>query len=111
MRYSRYDIKDFLAIKKGDKTVQEIAEKYKASNRAIICAMARVNVFRKKKMVKVTTPYKEKICSSINECAEFVGVSSATISNALKGQQIPILKELEIKVEEYEPNAEEEYDY
>lgn len=110
MRYSRYDINDFIAVKNNQLTLEDVAKKYGTSTHAIKCAMSRLRLYKKKVMVRLITPYKEQICGSINECAKIVGVSSPTINSALKGKRIPLLEELEIKVEVYDQNAKQEYD-
>ena len=110
MRYIKYDEKDLLEIRAGHKTIKDIADKYNVSVHAIRCAMSRLKVYKKKTMVKLTTAYKEVICSSTNECARIVGVSQPTIKKALRGEYSRILNELEVEVEEYIPYAQEEYD-
>lgn len=110
MKYIKYDEKDLLEIRAGRKTIKDIALKYNVSKHAIECLISRLRIYKKKTMVKLITPYKKQVCSSINDCARIVGVSAPTISKALRGEHSKILNELDVKVEEYIPYAEEEYD-
>lgn len=111
MKYTRYDIDDFLKLARKETTYKELATKYQTTQSAIKRAMLRADVKQKNIEVKMTTPYQTRIFSSIRECSRVIGVHRETIKRALNGEYVNILAKLDIKVEVYKKNyAEEEYD-
>lgn len=95
---SKYDFNDLKAIAKGEKSKQEIADKYGVSIKTLNMALYR-NDFRVYKQIKITSPYATKYVADIQKCADELNVSRSTIKNALKGKSVPCLDELGIKVE------------
>lgn len=97
----KYDLDDFEAVVRGEKTLAEIINKYGSNRKAIITAMNR-NGFRFRKPVKMITPYKTMVFHTISECAEEIGVSYDLIWKELHGRKSATLKDLEIEVMYYE---------
>jgi len=80
-------------------SVEELCKKYGSSEQAIKKAMYR-NGYRKHKAVKIISPYKEPvIVADKQKCAEELRLSRRTIDRALKGEHVPTLDELGIKIE------------
>lgn len=99
MRLSKYDLKDLIAVKNGEATIDEVARKYDTSIVAIKSVMSRKGIWRKKRRVRLVMPHKDMICNSIEECASITNVTSPTLKRALEGEDVPALKKLNIKVE------------
>ena len=102
MNGTPYDNNDFKTL-----TIDQIAQKYGVSRSAVIKAMNRRKIFTQKKKILITTPYEQRVVSSIQECADILEMSRDSIKKALKGQRVPTLDNLEIKVEVIE-NGEKE---
>ena len=80
-------------------SVEELCAKYGSSKGAIKKAMYR-NGYRKHKAIKIISPYKEPvIVADKQKCAEELRLSRRTIDRALKGECVPTLNELNIKIE------------
>ena len=111
MRYTRYDWRDFVAIRDKKTTIDNVAKKYGVSRRAIVCAMSQAKIRARKTAVVMITPYQTKTFSSTNECAKAIGVSQPTVMKAVRGKRVPLLEQLEITIEEAKFDyGEEEYD-
>lgn len=95
----KYEDDDLKAIANKEKSVSEIAIKYGVSSNAIRKALIRKGWFARKVRVKIITPYKTKTVSSIQECADELQLSSATIRKALNGETIKTLEELNVRLE------------
>ncbi len=102
MNGTPYDNNDFKTL-----TIDQIAQKYGVSRSAVIKAMNRRKIFTQKKKILITTPYEQRVVNSIQECADILEMSRDSIKKALKGQRVPTLDNLEIKVEVIE-NGEKE---
>ena len=82
-------------------SIQECAEKYGVSPQAVLRAKNRRGIYSKKIKILITTPYEQRVAKSIQECANMLELSRASILKALKGQRVATLENLEIKVEVY----------
>jgi len=91
---SKYEQEDLETM-----SVEELCKKYGSSEQAIKKAMYR-NGYRKYKAVRIISPYKEPvIVADKQKCAEELRLSKRTIDRALKGERVPILEELNIRLE------------
>ena len=96
---SKYEYEDLANL-----SVEELCEKYNVSEKTIKMALYR-NGFRKHRAIKIISPYHEPvIVADKQKCAEELRLSQKTIDKALKGKRVPILEELNIKVEYAEEN-------
>ena len=107
-------MKDLIAIKNGKQTINEVAEKYNTTPTAIKLAMYRRQIWRRKKRVLLVTPYKTTECCSVEDCARKTNITPTTLLKALRGERVPLLEELNIKVKYikevyYDKQTEEEY--
>jgi len=91
---SKYEQEDLETL-----SVEELCAKYGSSKDAVKKAMYR-NGYRKHKAIKIISPYKEPVfVADKQKCAEELRLSRRTIDRALKGERVPILDELNIKLE------------
>lgn len=80
-------------------SVEELCAKYGSSVEAVKKAMYR-NGYRKHRAIKIISPYKEPVfVADKQKCAEELRLSRRTIDRALKGERVPILEELNIRIE------------
>lgn len=103
---TNYEEKDLISIKNKELTIEQVAEKYGVSCNSVIKAMNRRKIFTQKKRILITTPYQQRIVNSIQECADILEMSRDSIKRALKGERVPTLDNLEIKVEVYDNGKE-----
>lgn len=104
---THYRKKDLVDIKNGKTTIEQVAQKYNVSTQSVIKAMNRRKIFTQKKRILITTPYEQRVANSIQECADILEMSRDSIKRALKGERVPTLDNLEIKVEVYEDGEKE----
>jgi len=91
---TKYDLLDLETM-----SVDELCEKYGVSKATIKKALYR-NGFRKHKKIKITSPYSEETyVADIQKCADELKVSRETVYRALRGEKVPTLDDLNIKVE------------
>lgn len=92
MKLSKYDFADLVAIARGDKTLEQIAEKYGVDVKNIKRECNRRGIHLVKKQVRATRTYKYVTEStdydSIYQCAEAFKVDSSTIKRAIEGERI-----------------------
>lgn len=96
----RYDYKDFQAIVDRKMTLKQVAEKYNTTPDRIHRAMNRAGYYISNRKIIIISPYKRIECRSVAECAKQLNVSTTSIVNALKGKNVNIFKELNIKIVE-----------
>lgn len=96
---NKYEIEDFEAIKKGDTTIEDVAQKYGVSKKALQMAINRSGIYLKKKTIIIHTPYGAKKCLGIREVANELNLSQWTIKRALKGYRVKTLEDLDIMLE------------
>ena len=97
----RYDDDDLLDIVSGNKTKEQVAEKYNTKISVINRAMSRRGLWVRKKRIEIITPYGNKVCNSITETANELGLSHESIRRALRGLPVKMLTEMEIIVRYY----------
>lgn len=96
----RYNEEDLIAISKGEKTLEEIAEKYHVSKTTMLRALNRRGYFVKKRKIKIIAPYGTEIVFGIQECADALLISTTSVKKALKGERIKVLDAIGIRLEE-----------
>ena len=94
----KYELKDFEDVVNGKSTIEVMCERYKVSRQTFIRSMNKKGFFIKKVKLKIITPTKTKVVSSISECAYELKVSDKTIRNYLKGKRIKLFDELSIHI-------------
>ena len=95
----KYDHKDFEKVAKGKATIDEMSEFYGVSHETFRRVMNKYGYHLRKVKIKIASPQKTKIVNSISACAYELKVSEQTIRNALKGKQIKLFEELDVKLE------------
>lgn len=96
---SRYSEQDLIKIIRKEAEIVDVARKYGSSVSAIKKALYRFG-YRSHKAIKIVSPYKEPIyVADIQKCADELKVSRSTIERALRGDKVPTLDELNIKIE------------
>ena len=96
---SKYEIEDLENL-----SVKELCEKYGSSEKTVKMALYRFGV-RKHRAVRILSPYKTPVVvADKQKCAEELRLSRRTVDKALKGERVPILEELNIKLEYVEEN-------
>ena len=93
-----YDETDFEKVASGSVSADEMAKKYKVKLSTFKKAFQRRG-YRVRKRIKIVSPYKTIYVSDIQKCAEELRLSRSTIVSALKGKRVPILDDLNIKIE------------
>ena len=96
---NRYEIEDLEAIKKGEASLQEVALKYGVSVKAIQMALNRRGIYLRKQIIIIHTPYGAKKCVGIREVADELNLSQWSVKQALKGNRVKTLNDLDIKLE------------
>lgn len=96
---NKYEIDDLLDIKNGKSTLQEIADKYETTPKAIQMALNRNGIYLNKKIIIIHSPYGSKKCVGIKAVAKELNLSQWSIKQALKGKTLKTLKDLDIKLE------------
>lgn len=95
----RYLEEDLEAVTKGMVTLDDLANNYGVSRDTLRRYLNRHGYHIRKVKIKIIDPFKTTLAHSIQECADTLQVSTATIKNALKGKKVKVLEELEIKLE------------
>lgn len=96
---SKYEYEDLDTM-----SVEELCAKYNANEKTIKMALYRFGK-RKHRAIRIISPYKKPmIVADKQKCAEELRLSRRTIDKALKGERVPILDELNIKLEYAEEN-------
>lgn len=95
----KYLEEDLEAIRRKEKTVKEVADKYGVSQNALIRCLNRRKYYIRKMRIKIKTPYKTTVVDSLQECADTLHLSKETIRQAIKGKRIKTLEDLNIKLE------------
>lgn len=104
----KYDENDLIKVIKNQATITEMEHKYGSSYQAIKKALYRYG-YRSHKQIKISSPYKkDTYVSDIQKCADELKVGRTTIIRALRGEKVPMLDELNIKVEYVGENNDEE---
>lgn len=99
-RKTEYADEDLISIARGEKTREEVAQKYGVTVASIRMAMSRRGLFIHKTPVLARYNGRTEQFVSMTQCAKRLGVSQPTIKKALNGLPT-ILDELEIEVEVY----------
>ena len=94
----KYELQDFEKVVKGYASVEQMCEQYEVSRATFLRAMNRKGFYIKKIKLKIITPTKIKIVSSISDCAYELKVSDKTIKNYLKGKRVKLFEELNIHI-------------
>ncbi len=102
MRQRIYDIEDLKKVANGEMSIQECANKTHTSVRGTYHALYRYGLYIRKIRIKITTPFKTIITTSIEEASKELQCSRASIKNALSGKKVSFMERENIKVELYD---------
>ena len=96
----KYDNNDFISVKVGKMTTQQLADKYGVSINAVRKAMQQRGIRIRKKRIKIITPYGVKVCDSQTEVAQELKISQRMVGMILRGyDKCEIVKQLDVRLE------------
>ena len=90
----KYDVNDLETM-----SIEDLCVKYNSTPNAIRRIMSYYRISRKKVKVKINYQGTITVVHTIQECCETLNLSRTTIIKALKGERVPILENLGIKLE------------
>ena len=90
----KYDVYDLETM-----SIEELCIKYNSTPNAIRRMKSYHQIYKRKIRIRIITPYKTTIVRSIQECCETLRLSRTTIKKALRGESVPILNDMGIRLE------------